>query len=195
MSTGYPLHSPVSPSLPLPCVTVCHHVSTEVYQVSGKLSASIFRVTQSLSQDPVFWINESSFMLSWCHTTHQYMRSTAILNSFPDICFRDLNWHHLSKIRFHIYNTLIFFTSDRDNLYEHGIILYIKQVKPKITYSSKRFKHRIFTMLNLKVCIFNPVNYNYTKTSKDGAWPTLFHTGLYLCCSVVICVVLCTVCV
>jgi hypothetical protein len=24
-STGYPLHSPVSPSLPLPCVTVCHH--------------------------------------------------------------------------------------------------------------------------------------------------------------------------
>jgi len=29
--TGYPLHSPVSPSLPLPCVTVCHHISTEVY--------------------------------------------------------------------------------------------------------------------------------------------------------------------
>jgi hypothetical protein len=30
-STGYPLHSPVSPSLPLPCVTVCHHVSTGLY--------------------------------------------------------------------------------------------------------------------------------------------------------------------
>jgi hypothetical protein len=29
--TGYPLHSPVSPSLPLPCVTVCHHVSTALY--------------------------------------------------------------------------------------------------------------------------------------------------------------------
>jgi hypothetical protein len=26
--TGYPLLSPVSPSLPLPCVTVCHHIST-----------------------------------------------------------------------------------------------------------------------------------------------------------------------
>ena len=26
--TGYPLHSPVSPSLPLPCFTVCHHIST-----------------------------------------------------------------------------------------------------------------------------------------------------------------------
>ena len=30
--TGYPLHSPVSPSLPLPCVTVCHHVSTGLYE-------------------------------------------------------------------------------------------------------------------------------------------------------------------
>ena len=29
--TGYPLHSPVSPSLPLPCVTVCHHISTGLY--------------------------------------------------------------------------------------------------------------------------------------------------------------------
>ena len=25
--TGYPLHSPVSASLPLPCVTVCHRIS------------------------------------------------------------------------------------------------------------------------------------------------------------------------
>ena len=30
-STGYPLHSPVSSSLPLPCVTVCHHISTGLY--------------------------------------------------------------------------------------------------------------------------------------------------------------------
>jgi len=29
--TGYPLHMPVSPSLPLPCVTVCHHISAGVY--------------------------------------------------------------------------------------------------------------------------------------------------------------------
>jgi hypothetical protein len=32
MGTGYPLHSPVSPSLSLPCVTVCHHVSTGLYK-------------------------------------------------------------------------------------------------------------------------------------------------------------------
>jgi hypothetical protein len=31
-STGYPLHSPVSPSLPLQCVTVCYHIPNAVYQ-------------------------------------------------------------------------------------------------------------------------------------------------------------------
>jgi hypothetical protein len=29
--TGYPFHSPVSPSLPLPCVTMCHRISTGLY--------------------------------------------------------------------------------------------------------------------------------------------------------------------
>jgi len=32
--TGYPLHSPVSTSLPLRCVTVCHHISIGVYQMA-----------------------------------------------------------------------------------------------------------------------------------------------------------------
>jgi hypothetical protein len=31
-STGYPLHSPVSSSLSHPCVTVCHQISTGLYQ-------------------------------------------------------------------------------------------------------------------------------------------------------------------
>jgi len=35
--TGYPLHSPVSPSLPLPCVNVCHHISTGVYSSAQRL--------------------------------------------------------------------------------------------------------------------------------------------------------------
>jgi hypothetical protein len=34
--TGYPLHSPVSPTLPLPCVIVCHHISTGLYHQKGK---------------------------------------------------------------------------------------------------------------------------------------------------------------
>jgi len=41
--TGYPLHSPVSPSLPLLCVTVCHHISAGVYLLVtfGVVSMSI----------------------------------------------------------------------------------------------------------------------------------------------------------
>ena len=31
--TGYPLHSPISPSLPFLCVTMCHHISTGAYQL------------------------------------------------------------------------------------------------------------------------------------------------------------------
>jgi len=34
-STGYPLHSHVSPSLPLPCVAVFHPISTGVYLYFG----------------------------------------------------------------------------------------------------------------------------------------------------------------
>ena len=40
-STGYPLHSPVSPSLPLPCVTVCHHISTALYHTFPHSSAPL----------------------------------------------------------------------------------------------------------------------------------------------------------
>ena len=35
--TGYPLHSPVSPSLPLPCVTMCHHISAGLYYINENL--------------------------------------------------------------------------------------------------------------------------------------------------------------
>ena len=39
--TGYPLHSPVSPSLSPPCVTLCHHVSTGLYLQFIYLSLSL----------------------------------------------------------------------------------------------------------------------------------------------------------
>ena len=39
--TGYPLHSPVSPSLPLPCVTVYHHISTGVYHLLFIIEATL----------------------------------------------------------------------------------------------------------------------------------------------------------
>ena len=41
-ATGYPHHSPVSSSIPLPCVTVCHHISAGVSQ-----SEILFIIIQS----------------------------------------------------------------------------------------------------------------------------------------------------
>jgi len=48
-STGYPLHSPVSPSLPLPCVTVFHPISTEFYNSICRLSMDKSKITEKLS--------------------------------------------------------------------------------------------------------------------------------------------------
>ena len=54
-STGYSLHSPVSPLLPLPCVTVCHHISTGLYRVlyeAALQSAAVrFTILQSSYND------------------------------------------------------------------------------------------------------------------------------------------------
>jgi len=41
--TGYPLYSPVSRSLPLPYVTVCHHISNGLYQGSGREDPMVVR--------------------------------------------------------------------------------------------------------------------------------------------------------
>jgi len=50
--TGYPLHSPVSPSIPLPCVTVCHHISTAVYpKVKVKFTLEQATKVQRKSRD------------------------------------------------------------------------------------------------------------------------------------------------
>jgi hypothetical protein len=51
-NTGYPLHSPVSPSLPRPCVTACHHVSTGIY-------SCLFTVTNVPVKTFIFLIVDS----------------------------------------------------------------------------------------------------------------------------------------
>jgi len=40
--TGYPIHSTVSPSLPLPCATVCQHISTGLYTVYRHVSFCLY---------------------------------------------------------------------------------------------------------------------------------------------------------
>ena len=77
--TGYPLHSPVSPSLPHPNVTVCHHISTGVcpfraplvehihcevwqatspvhYTTSCKHSLVLLRVGEIIARNMLSWL-------------------------------------------------------------------------------------------------------------------------------------------
>ena len=42
-AAGYPLHSHLSPSLPLPCVTVCHQIPNALYQLTFKETQSLTR--------------------------------------------------------------------------------------------------------------------------------------------------------
>ena len=41
--TGYPLYWPVSPSLPLPCVIVCYHISTGLYSMYSYMAPTVTR--------------------------------------------------------------------------------------------------------------------------------------------------------
>jgi len=92
-STGYPLHSPVSPSLPLTCVTVCHHISTRQYY--GHNGTVIRHCRQENTAMLSGWYcsrQEHTALLSWLHcsadrtTLHWWARRTALLrgqhNSF-----------------------------------------------------------------------------------------------------------------
>ena len=58
-SSGYPFHSPVSTSLPLPCVTVCHHISTGLYQIYSEesvLQTKAIRKRSNLYRRKLTWI-------------------------------------------------------------------------------------------------------------------------------------------
>ena len=65
-STGYPLHSSVSPSLLLPCVTVCHHVSTGLY-----LRLTAFPLQQ--------WLHERASMLRYTYIVCLSLRTWELL--------------------------------------------------------------------------------------------------------------------
>jgi hypothetical protein len=52
-SAGYPL-PPVSASLSLPCVTVCHHISTGLYQRSCGMFCLHIRSTEALGSSKMF---------------------------------------------------------------------------------------------------------------------------------------------
>jgi len=66
---GYPLHSSVSPSIPVPCVTVCHHISTGVYN-DRRLrccdQCSAFWIKKQCTRNTEILRNTQSFV---CRTT------------------------------------------------------------------------------------------------------------------------------
>jgi len=68
-STGYPLHSPVSPSLSLPCVTVCHHVSTGLYRYALTALHLAYVYGMVLFNSGVFEIHSLIFF-QYCTNLH-----------------------------------------------------------------------------------------------------------------------------
>ena len=62
-STGYPFHSSVSPSLPLPCVTVCHHISTGVYGPEDRASRFLRNVGSTV---PNYTASPNRFTAGLC---------------------------------------------------------------------------------------------------------------------------------
>ena len=60
-NTGYPLQSPVSPSLLLPCVTVCHHISAGVLPIVGHLVA---KLQQTSGQSKYTDLGHSSLVIN-----------------------------------------------------------------------------------------------------------------------------------
>jgi hypothetical protein len=88
-STGYQLHSPVSPSLPLPCVTVCHYVLSGVYR---KLPPKNWKIIFS-----VIYVNVISFL-----KTVSYLPPMQLCaEEYKKITFREKKFFiivHLSQI-------------------------------------------------------------------------------------------------
>jgi hypothetical protein len=58
-STGYPLYSPVSPSPPLPCITVCHHISTGFYLMTWTSICKFWTRMQHVRKSCYIGINNS----------------------------------------------------------------------------------------------------------------------------------------
>jgi len=115
--TGYPLHSPVSPSLlpPPPCFTVCHHVSTGLYQKSrqtfeqGVSVCKPFWVLRYLIQILVYF-RHISFLISTSRYQHwliwRYVKLVNKANLMHNLflvylsiytCFGRLCAHHQEK--------------------------------------------------------------------------------------------------
>jgi len=76
-TTGYPLHSHVSPSLPIPSVTVCHQVSTELYVAVG-LTAKTLSARLRLSWFDPITPRKFSFRFFAVYSSHMNAASSEL---------------------------------------------------------------------------------------------------------------------
>jgi len=99
-STGYPLHLPVSPSLPLPCVTVCHHISTGVYsflfeyfrfRLSVPIHSYCILTSHSYAIDAVLFLQPTSLLLMYVYKKPDEGRSVFCGGQMRGLTLQTLN--------------------------------------------------------------------------------------------------------
>jgi len=93
-STGYPLHSPISPSLPRPYVTVCHHISTGVYRTWTVIAE---------------WLGKVILFLN-ARIEARILKGTAYMWCFPfrPIDDKEINWPSVCSIHFIFFFFFVF---------------------------------------------------------------------------------------
>jgi hypothetical protein len=109
-STGYTLHPPVSPSLSLPCVTVCHHISTVVYmwKITQKLKLQI-----KISLRKVYFVGSHYVSILSVHNTSAFCRFTLRQHSVGS--------HYVSILSVHITTALCRFTLRQHSVGSHYV--------------------------------------------------------------------------
>jgi hypothetical protein len=78
-STGYRIHSPVSPSFPLPCVTVCHHISTGFFLSRAKHNTILTELWSLKIRIQSHHIIRKSSNLSY---THSVAKQTQLVRKY-----------------------------------------------------------------------------------------------------------------
>jgi hypothetical protein len=197
-STGYPLHSPVSPSLPIPCVTVCHHISTGLYLLRNEygymlLFESLNNKQCRLNAIPdETWYSVVKFLLYFrnrniwylaeivkCAATNASVNLLASLNGLEIFLSTDGLLGHLTTFRkFHISSDMYHewrpsLKTGVDNLYRYTI--------PAVQAVTLSAMFRIYSVIAFPSLYSKPM---YRAADKSLARPTsrciLFDASLVL---------------
>jgi len=137
--TGYPLHLPVSPSLPLPCITMCHHISTGVY---NKLRASV--------KHWLCWQN------SWVHISS--VSKMCLLHESPCYTFNQNAHLHSNRLKWDIFILLRSYCRDFPTLnscdYKNNFFFMISN------WTAFSCAHKIYTTCQeCKILLFSVSEY------------------------------------